>query len=66
MMENPEARPLQEICFLLRWKDMFVHQGGRPGDEPCWCAQTAQCVGPDGRPASEEYCIAGRPCFTLE
>jgi hypothetical protein len=55
-------------CALLRSKWMFIDVEPDPTVPPsdsgiCWCVHTQNCLGPDGRVASEENCQPGRACY---
>lgn len=58
------------FCGELRSKKFFMLDV-MPTDESqyldasnhCWCYQTQQVVGPDGRPVGPSGCTPGRSCY---
>ena len=58
-------------CRRLRWKGMFIDVERGPEDEwlPSmsdgfvWCTHSHNCLGPDGRVAAPDSCVAGRGCY---
>lgn len=61
-------RRLQACCSRLRWKGLYVDVPPDPTiPNPraglFWCSHTMNCLGPDGRVATEKSCCEGRTCF---
>jgi hypothetical protein len=54
-------------CRHLRSKEMFYDTGTPSGESHgsgiFWCTHTANCLGPDGTPASDEDCGPDRNCY---
>jgi hypothetical protein len=65
------ALPLVDIgpmCRRLRSKQMYMQIEPDPDLPPTddgfvWCTHTMNCLGPDGKVADRETCLAGRGCF---
>lgn len=59
------------FCASLRSKKFFMVDGLATGAEDyldasnhCWCRQTQQVVGPDGRQVDPNRCVPGRSCYS--
>jgi len=67
---SPPAQVQSPFCGELRSKKFFMLDV-MPTDETqyldasnhCWCYQTQQVVGPDGRPVEPSGCRPGRSCY---
>lgn len=56
------------LCRRLRWKRMYMNIEPDPDLPPVddgfvWCTHSMNCLGPDGKVADKETCVAGRRCF---
>ena len=65
---EPRFRGVQACCSRLRWKGLYVDVEPDPTipntrDGLFWCSHTMNCLGPDGRVATERNCCEGRSCF---
>ena len=62
-----DPRENHRPCRHLRSKEMFYDSGTPPGESHqsgiFWCTHTANCLGPDNRPASGEDCGLDRNCY---
>ena len=68
-LETLGSRPA--LCRRLRSKGMFIEVERSPADTRMpsmsdgfvWCTYTQNCLGPDGKVAGVETCVAGRGCW---
>jgi len=58
------------FCGSLRSKKFFMLDSIATKAEDyldasnhCWCRETQQVIGPDGRQVSPERCVPGRSCY---
>ena len=59
------------ICRHLRSKGMLIEVEPDPRDVTIpsmstgfvWCVHSQNCLGPDGKVAGREACVAGRVCY---
>ncbi len=58
-------------CRYLRAKGMFIEVESYPTETTIpsmktgfvWCVHSQNCLGPDGKVAGYESCVAGRNCY---
>jgi len=69
---NKEMSPALQspFCGSLRSKKFFMLDSIATKAEDyldasnhCWCRETQQVIGPDGRQVSPEGCVPGRSCY---